>query len=343
MPDDLSQKTDWAAIKAKLGGATGKVFDDKALAETLKNKVIGQDKVADQIANQIKRRLSQVKMSATKLEKPLGVFLLAGAPGVGKTYFCKVLAENMYEGKGKLLHIDMTQFSQGHSKSSLIGSPQGYSGGKGTLTDALVQNSKVIILLDEFEKASPEVHKIFLTAWNDGFITDAHTGMRIGTTQALFLLTTNAAMDQMQEIEESFKEDDPWGRDNAIIEALKQAGFAPEVLSRIDHTFVFEVLSGRNMARMVDLEIQRLGRNYGLTVARIDTSYLLDLVQRSQRDFGGGGARMLARVLDRELGEQFIDLRQKGTKSVNILDQNGRPMVEDAAPALPPLPVPPAA
>src|SRR5476651_2640336 len=106
MADDLVKKgTDWEEFNRLLKSREkGSVVDDKALAATLKKKVIGQDKVADQIANQLKRRLAQAKLTQTKLEKPLGVFLLAGPPGVGKTYFCKVLAENMYGGKGRLLH-----------------------------------------------------------------------------------------------------------------------------------------------------------------------------------------------------------------------------------------------
>jgi ATP-dependent Clp protease ATP-binding subunit ClpA len=332
MAGNLDKMTDWSKVLSGLGNKTNTIFDDKALAQILKEKVVGQDKVVQEVTSQIKRRLSQAKLSLAKVEKPLGVFLLAGPPGVGKTYFCKVLAENMYDGKGKLLHVDMTQYAQGHSKSALIGSPPGYGGGQGSLTRGLHENPKYIVLLDEFEKAHPEVHKIFLTAWNDGFITEASTSERISTTQALFLLTTNAAMDQLQEIERSFK-DDPDGRDKAINETLKQAGFAPELLSRIDHTFVFDYLDGRNMARLTDLEIQRLGKAYGLNISKIDTGYLIDTVMRVQGDLQSGGARPLARMLDRELGDQFIDLRQSGAKSVHISQENGKPVVKADGPA----------
>jgi ATP-dependent Clp protease ATP-binding subunit ClpA len=288
-----------------------KPFDDKLLAQKLKEKVIGQNKVADQIANQLKRRLAQ-----SDREKPLGVFMFAGPPGVGKTYFGKVLAQNLYDGKGRLHHVDMTQMADAHAKSALIGSPPGYVGGSGSLTSALQQDPRYVVLLDEFEKAHTEVHKIFLTAWNDGFITDAHTNKRVATTQAIFLLTTNAAVERILEIEGTYKSD-PDIRDKSILEALRQAGFAPEVLSRIDYIFVFEPLEERDLARVAKLEIEQLATSYGLALSRIDPLYLLEIVTKGDA-FQGGGIRQLSRVLDRELGDQFIEARQNGAASVQI-------------------------
>jgi ATP-dependent Clp protease ATP-binding subunit ClpA len=297
-----------------------KPFDDKLLAQKLKEKVIGQNKVADQIANQLKRRLAQAER-----EKPLGVFMFAGPPGVGKTYFGKVLAQNLYEGKGRLHHVDMTQMADPHAKSALIGSPPGYVGGSGSLTSALQQDPKYVVLLDEFEKAHTEVHKIFLTAWNDGFITDAHTSKRVSTNQAIFLLTTNAAVERILAIERAYKSD-PDIRDKSILEALGQAGFAPEVLSRIDYVFVFEPLGERDLARVAKLEIEQLATSYGLTLSRIDPLYLLEIVTKGDA-FQGGGIRQLSRVLDRELGDQLIEARQNGAASVEISLADGKAVV----------------
>jgi ATP-dependent Clp protease ATP-binding subunit ClpC len=310
-------------------------FDDKALAAILKKKVIGQDKVADQITAQLKRRLAQAKLSKGKVEKPLGVFLLAGPPGTGKTYFSKVLAENMYEGKGKLMHIDMTQMAQAHSKSSLIGSPQGYVGGGGSLTNGLQQNPKYIVLLDEFEKAHSEIHKIFLTAWNDGFITDAHTSKRVSTTQALFMLTTNAAWERLLEIEKTSK-DDLASRDRSVVETLKQCEFAPEVVSRIDYTFVFEPLDSRGLARVGALEIQQLAGRLGVQVAKIDPQYLFDLV--TQERFQGVGIRDLARALETQLSDQLLEAQQNGANSVSVGYVDGQPAVGIVEGITPPAP-----
>ncbi len=325
---DLGDVVNWGEFEEEFGGSSADKFDAAALAALLKKKVIGQDKVADQVTSQLKRRLAQVKLSKrtkAKVEKPLGVFLLAGPPGVGKTYFCKVLAENMYDGKGRLLTIDMTQMDQAHNKASLIGSPQGYVGGGGMLTNALQQNPKYIVLLDEFEKAHADVQKAFLTAWNDGFITDARSQRQVSTTQALFMLTTNAAMERLVEIEQSFK-DDPDTRDRSILEALKQAGYAAEVLSRIDYVFVFDQLDNSGMARVAALEIQLLAKKYALTVAKIDTDYLIFLISKAGA-FESGGARQLARVLERQLGDQMMDAQADGAEFVRISLVEEKPFV----------------
>jgi ATP-dependent Clp protease ATP-binding subunit ClpA len=317
-PLPISQRTDKKKLEELLAQKFSKqiVFDDKALAAILKQKVIGQDKMADQVCDQLKRRLAQAKNTHIALEKPRGVFLLAGPPGVGKTYFCKILAQNMYEGKGKLLFIDMTQMSDSYAKSSLIGSPPNFGGGDGTLTKALEQNPEIIILLDEFEKAHPEVQKIFLTAWNDGFINDLHSSKKVSTTKAMFLLTTNAAMERLVEIEESYK-DDQNGRDRAVREALKQAGYAPELLDRLDYTFVFQPLDEIGMIKLASLEIQRFAKTHGLTVAKIDSDYLVYLVAQDGA-FEGGGARDLARVIDRQLGGLFIDAKNSGATLIRV-------------------------
>jgi ATP-dependent Clp protease ATP-binding subunit ClpA len=335
-PDELPERVymaeelvDWENYDALAAEAerAKQSLDDKALAAILKKKVIGQDKVADQITKQLKRRIAQTQLSKGKVEKPLGVFCLAGPPGTGKTYFSKVLAENMYDGKGKLLHLDMTQYAQGHSKTSLIGSPQGYVGGTGSLTGGLEANPKYIVLLDEFEKAHAEVHKIFLTAWNDGFITDAHTGKKVSTTQALFMLTTNAAWEQLLEIEKSMK-DDPAQRNRAVVETLRQNGFAPEVLSRIDHTFVFEPLDSRGLARVAALEIQGLAKRFSVKVVKIDPKYIFDMV--SQERFQGIGIRDLARALEEQLSDHLLEAKQSGSDSVRIGYEDGQPMIEGA-------------
>jgi ATP-dependent Clp protease ATP-binding subunit ClpC len=314
---------DWEAYRGIVAGEMSKKapLDDVQLATNIKARVIGQDKVADQIANQLKRRSAQLKP-----ERPLGVFCFAGPPGVGKTYFAKVLSKNLYEGKGRLHHVDMTQMAQAHAKSALIGSPPGYVGGSGTLTSALLEDPKYVVLLDEFEKAHDEVHKIFLTAWNDGFITDAHTGKRVSTTQAVFILTTNAVQEKLVEIEHNYS-NDPDTRDRSIHQALKQAGFAPEVLSRIDYIFVFEPLDQESLARVAALELDQLANSYGLTLTRLDVQYLFNLVTKSSA-FQGGGIRELSRVIDRQFGDQFIDAQQRGAKKVRISQVNGKGTVE---------------
>src|SRR5438128_120242 len=123
-----------------------------------------------------------------------------------------------------------------------------------------------IVLLDEFEKAHPEVHKRFLTAWNDGFVTEVSDGARVATNEAIFILTTNAASRRIGEIAEtSAVEADEAAR--LAKAALADAQFAPEVLSRIDEVFAFRALKGLDIARVVALELETLTKQFGLAIA----------------------------------------------------------------------------
>ena len=170
-------------------------IDASKLATGLKNRVIGQDAVCDDIAAQVRRRLA-----LKQRDKPVGVFMLAGPPGTGKTYLAKCLSAALNR---KLLHFDMTQLSSGgHGATQLFGSSKGYVGSDsyGKLTAGLRDSPDAVVLLDEFEKAHPDVHKNFLTAWNDGFVTEASDGKHISTSRAIFVLTTNAATEVLHEL-----------------------------------------------------------------------------------------------------------------------------------------------
>jgi len=190
--DVLDRLTDRASLE-KAYEARGRklvTIDAVQLAQTLKGRVIGQDATIDAMAAQLRRRLA-----AQRPDKPVAVFCLAGPPGVGKTHLAKMLAETLYADKGHLHFFDMSQFGQPHAAASLFGQARGYVGSTsyGALTSALRDTPDSVVLLDEFEKAHPEVHKRFLTAWNDGFVTEVSDGAKIPTTEAIFVLTTNAA------------------------------------------------------------------------------------------------------------------------------------------------------
>jgi len=319
--DVLDRLTNRRELEQRLQSKPEAVFiDAEALSQSLKSQVVGQDAICDDLAAQIRRRLALQQRG-----KPLGVFLFAGPPGAGKTYLGKVLAGALDR---KLIHLDMTQYSSGgYAATSLFGSPKGYVGSDtyGKLTGALRDTPNAIVLLDEFEKAHSNVHKNFLTAWNDGFITEASNESHISTTGAIFVLTTNAAVDALATISRDYAHDPDDLRRQADA-ALRSAGFAPEVLNRIDRIFVFSPLADLDIARVAALEIERMIKGYGLSVKEggIDPQILLDLMARQKKLGNSASSRDLVRAIEESVADSLIDAKQRGAQSVSLIDTHGR-------------------
>jgi ATP-dependent Clp protease ATP-binding subunit ClpA len=286
------------------------------LAAKLKAKVIGQNEVIDEIAAQLRRRIA-----AKRKDKPLAVLCFAGPPGVGKTHLAKVLAETLYADKNHLHFFDMSQAATPMGANALFGSPKGYIGSTsyGALTAALRDVPNAVVLLDEFEKAHPEVHKRFLTAWNDGFVTELSDGAKLPTNEAIFILTTNAASRRIGEMasQHSVPREE---LDRMVKSALADAQFAPEVLSRIDEVFAFRDLKGLDIARVVALEIEALAQQFGLEIAAggIEPRILLSAIDTLSKQQPAGGVRDIARTIEKQITDGLIDAKAARAKRIRL-------------------------
>lgn len=327
MPDILNRLTDRAALEAALAARRRTdLIDAEALARTIKAKVIGQDRAIDEMAKTLRRRSAMDNRG-----KPLGVFCLAGPPGVGKTYCAKVMAEALDR---PFKQFDMSSAGTAEGASTLFGAPEMYQGSKGQLTSFLRDFPTGIVLLDEFEKSIPEVMRRFLTAWNDGFVTEARGGGAIDCTKAVFILTTNAAFEAVAKAAIEYAEDrDQLQRTAKTL--LGDVGFPPEVLSRIDRVFAFAPLGGIENAAMIALEINALVKNYRLLladkevhgVAGIATEVFLRIDERANAT--EGGVREVVRLIEDEIADHLIEAQEHGYQVVALgTDALGRVTVQ---------------
>jgi ATP-dependent Clp protease ATP-binding subunit ClpA len=317
--DILARLTDKSRLEKAYSAKSAELttIDAVELAAKLKARVVGQDEVIDQIAAQLRRRVA-----AKRKNKPIAVFCFAGAPGVGKTHLAKTIADTLYGSANHLHFFDMSQAGQAINANSLFGSPRGYVGSQsyGALTAALRDIPNAVVLLDEFEKAHPDVHKRFLTAWNDGFVTELSDGAKIATNEAIFILTTNAASRRIGELAREHKGDRE-ELDRIVKSTLADAQFAPEVLSRIDEVFAFREMRGLDIARIVALEIEGLTKQFELEIAEggIDPTILLGAIDKLTGTQMKGGVRDIARTIEKQVTDGLIDARAAGAKEVRLV------------------------
>lgn len=226
------------------------------LEEILNSKVIGQDEAIEKVAKVIK--ISKAGLNPNK--KPYGVFLFLGPTGVGKTYLAKVLAETLFDSEENLIRLDMSEFKEKHEVSKLLGAPPGYIGfdKDGILTLAIKKNPYAIILLDEIEKAHPEVFDIFLQVFDEGKLKDSK-GRTLIFYDTVIIMTSNIGSSLIFDLLNNNPSITSEELKKAVLPEIMKF-LRPEIVNRIDEIIVFKPLDKENVKRIIELELEQISK-----------------------------------------------------------------------------------
>jgi ATP-dependent Clp protease ATP-binding subunit ClpB len=254
------------------------------MEDVLHSRVIGQDAAVTAVANAIRRS----RAGLSDPNRPIGSFLFLGPTGVGKTELARTLADFLFDDERAMVRIDMSEYMEKHSVSRLVGAPPGYVGYDegGQLTEAVRRRPYAVILLDEVEKAHPDVFNVLLQLMDDGRLTDGQ-GRTVDFTNAVLIMTSNLGS----------------GGDEATVMAAVHAHFKPEFVNRIDELVVFHRLDESHIAEIVDIQVEQLAtrlaeRGLGLVLTEPARQHVARVGY--DPDFG---ARPLKRVIQRELAD----------------------------------------
>ncbi|XP_011658949.1 chaperone protein ClpD, chloroplastic [Cucumis sativus] len=339
-PDDIAAVTSlWSGIPVQQLTIDESILL-MGLDEQLKKRVVGQDEAVSAISRAVKRS----RVGLKDPNRPIAVLLFCGPTGVGKTELTKVLARCYFGSEAAMLRLDMSEYMERHSVSKLIGSPPGYLGygDGGTLTEAIRRKPFTVVLLDEIEKAHPDVFNIVLQLFEDGHLTDSQ-GRRVSFKNALIVMTSNIGSTSIikgrhHSIGGFFSSEDETsssyaGMKTLVTEELK-GYFRPELLNRIDEIVVFQPLQKTQMLEILNLMLQEIKER--LMLLRIDlelSESVIDLICQVGYD-KAYGARPLRRavtmIVEDPLSEALLYEDPKpGDTFVIDLDSTGNPFVKN--------------
>jgi ATP-dependent Clp protease ATP-binding subunit ClpC len=285
------------------------------MAEELNNRVIGQEEAIKKLTKAIQR----TRVGLKDPKKPIGSFIFLGPTGVGKTELAKVLATYLFDKDDSLVRIDMSEYMEKFSVSRLVGAPPGYVGYEegGQLTEKVRRKPYSVILLDEIEKAHPDVFNILLQVLDDGILTDG-LGRRVDFRNTIIIMTSNIGVRDLKDFGAGIgfasatkRENDEEHMKSTIQNALKRA-FSPEFLNRLDDLIVFNSLQREHIHRIIDLSLRKLFDRI------IQIGYNVELTDKA-KDFLAEkgydhqfGARPLNRAIQKYLEDPVAEEILKG-------------------------------
>ena len=278
--------------------------------DELKGKVIGQDDAIKKVVKAIQRNRAGLKDP----NKPIGSFIFLGPTGVGKTQLAKILSKYLFDNDDALIRIDMSEYMEKFAVSRLVGAPPGYVGYEegGQLTEKVRRRAYCVVLLDEIEKAHPDVFNLLLQALDDGHMTDS-LGRKIDFKNTIIIMTSNIGSRQLKDFGQgvgfstSAKQETSGDHAKGVIENALKKAFAPEFLNRIDDVVVFNSLTKENIHDIIDIELNNLyGRIHGLGYEVKISNDAKDFIAEKGYD-SQFGARPLKRAIQKYIEDPLAE------------------------------------
>ncbi len=284
------------------------------LPDRIKGKVIGQDEAVSKVVKAIQRNRAGLKDP----NKPIGSFIFLGQTGVGKTQLAKVLARELFDSENALVRVDMSEYMEKFAVSRLIGAPPGYVGYEegGQLTEKIRRKPYAVVLLDEIEKAHPDVFNMLLQVLDDGYLTDS-LGRKIDFRNTIIIMTSNIGARKLKDFGQGVgfgtaaKESQADSHAKSVIENALKKTFAPEFLNRVDDVMVFNPLEREHIHAIIDIELEKLYERisdigYTLTLTDKAKDYIAD--KGFDKDYGARPLkRAIQKYIEDALAEEIIN------------------------------------